>query len=249
MAPPPRGRACRARPPARSISSPSGIPIGISYTPGRSGRRRWTAAAGRGIPGRPCPAYHDAPTAARRAASAGASSLPRLARSLAFSSAAASSFAARPPSTPAPGSARAFALAGRVVAAGMMAGAQASVSTLFTTVGLSRRPLVASSGGRFRGCDRAVLHRLDQRRLLAADVPAGADEHFDAGSPAGARRCPSPHASSRTARLISSRTAVDLLVVLVADVDVARRWRRSSARRGSRPRRPGAACGAASRGP
>ena len=54
----------------------------------------------------------------------------------------------------------------------MMCGTFDSVSTLLMTVGLAYRPSTAGNGGRSRGWPALALERLEQRRLLAADVRA-----------------------------------------------------------------------------
>ena len=55
-----------------------------------------------------------------------------------------------------------------------MVGATAMVSTLFTVVGQPYSPTAAGKGGFRRGMALLALEALQQRRLLAADIGAGA---------------------------------------------------------------------------
>ena len=66
-------------------------------------------------------------------------------------------------------------------------GRLASVSTLLTIVGLPYRPIAAGKYGGFRPRHAAVaLEALDQRRLLADDVRAGAPVQHDVDAEVGA---------------------------------------------------------------
>ena len=55
-----------------------------------------------------------------------------------------------------------------------MAGTEQKVSTLLMTVGRPHRPFCVGKGGRSRGQGHEALQRVQQRRLLAADVGAEA---------------------------------------------------------------------------
>ena len=60
----------------------------------------------------------------------------------------------------------------------------AIVSTLLSSVGRSNAPETAGNGGFAVGWPRKPLSEREQRRLLAADVGAGAAVHRDLGRPA-----------------------------------------------------------------
>ena len=80
-----------------------------------------------------------------------------------------------------------------------MAGAQARVSTLFTRVGLSRRPLVASSGGRFRGCAR--------RSSIASSKALCSPQMYPPGLTNTLTGNRGPHTPAASASAIAARTA------------------------------------------
>ena len=68
-----------------------------------------------------------------------------------------------------------------------ISGTLTSVSTLLTAVGLPNRPDLDRERRLVAGLRAAALDRLEQRRLLAHDVRAGADPELDVERPAGAR--------------------------------------------------------------
>ena len=86
-----------------------------------------------------------------------------------------------------------------------MTGTVASEITLLMTVGLPNRPLMRRQ--RRLGADLAALalQAFQQRGLLAADIGAGADAHFEVE--AGVRTQSRPRAASRAARWPRSMVA------------------------------------------
>ena len=81
----------------------------------------------------------------------------------------------------------------------------ASVSTLFTTVGLPNRPCLDREGRLVARLAALALDRLEQRGLLAADVGARAAADLDVEGEAARRRCRSP--SSPAPRGLVDRAA------------------------------------------
>ena len=70
-------------------------------------------------------------------------------------------------------------------------GTVASEITLLTTVGLPNSPSIAGSGGLARTTAALALQRVQEARLLAADIGAGADPHLHVeGAPRAEHRRP-----------------------------------------------------------
>ena len=111
-----------------------------------------------------------------------------------------------------------------------------SVSTLLTTVGLPNRP---ACGGERRLDARlaaVALDRVEQRRLLAADVGAGAAAHLDVEAHARAQHVVAEQPGGRAPAPMASRMRASRQRVLAADVEEAVLAAASRGRDGHAPR-------------
>ena len=96
-----------------------------------------------------------------------------------------------------------------------------SVSTLLTTVGLPNRPALDRERRLVARLAAVALDRLEERRLLAADVGAGAAAELDVEGEARAQDVVAEEARARAPAAMRVRERARRERVLAADVDEA----------------------------